>query len=291
MPGSRISVFGELGFEGGFGFKDFRLESISHLVPFLVENLYFLIAAVKEVLEFVDFPVEEVALVGMSVFEECDFGFLDSFHFFPEVVEFEFGDVFGFDDFVLQLIVFLFQDVDGILVVVPNLGVLVHDLVDFPILRINHFLQLRVLVVQSVDLIHVLLLQVFYLRMEVVLELCLQTLHFLLVLGFLIKQVVSQSILFFPQLPYFKIGLLVQPHDLHVQVANFVVLLITVFLQFPDFQLVFFRIAQVPSFHVLNFKVLLVFQLVDLEILYMLDFTCFLLQLFNLVEEPLDFEF
>lgn len=68
----------------------------------------------------------------------------------------------------------------------------------------------------------------------------------------LINEITSQPILFFPEFPDFKIGLFIQPDKFHIKIADLILLLLTILLEFSDFKLIFLVVAEVMPFEVLN---------------------------------------
>lgn len=90
-----------------------------------------------------------------------------------------------------------------------------------------------------------LLFQIFNLRVEVVLELRLQRVNFFFMLRLLVDEVTSQSFLLFPKFANLKISFFAEPNQLHVEIADLILLLFTVFLQLSDLKLIFFVIVEV----------------------------------------------
>jgi hypothetical protein len=85
-----------------------------------------------------------------------------------------------------------------------------------------------------------------------------------------IKQVSTETLLFFPKLANLKICFLVEANQFHVEVANLIFLLLTILLQLTNFKLVFLIVAEVMALEVLQLQMILVLQLADLHILQML---------------------
>lgn len=124
--------------------------------------------------------------------------------------------------------------------------------------------------------------------MEVVVELALQGLYLFPVFCLFELKVTSQSLLFFPQFTNFKVSLFPNPGNFHLQIADFIVLLVDELLELSNFQLIFLSVCQVVSFQTLNLHILLVLNIVDLYVFMMLDFRAFLFELLNLVQQSLD---
>ena len=280
-----LLVLVDLRLELGLGPDDFCLEGLADLGLLLGEGLHLLVPVVDDVLQLVDLPVEEVELVVVGVLEQGELGLLDALELVPEVAELDVGDALGLEDFVLEVLVLLLEELDRVLVVVLDLEVLGEDLLDLEVLGVDDLLQLRVFVVEGLDLVEVLLLEVLDFGVEVVLELGLQRVDFLLVLRLLIDEVVPEPVLLLPQLANFKVGLLAQPHQFHIEVTDFVLLLLAVFLELPNFKFIFLVVVEVMPLQVLYLQVVLVLELTDLHVLHVLDIGNLLLDLLHLVEQ------
>ena len=135
-----------------------------------------------------------------------------------------------------------------------------------------------------------LFLEIFNLTVEVVVKFRLQTLNLLSVFYLFVVQIVSESVLFFPELSDFKLSLFVQSDKLHVQVADFILLLFAVFFQLSGLKLVFLVIVEVISFYGLDLYVMLVLKLTYLHVFHMLNVGDFLFELLYLVQKSSVFE-
>lgn len=121
--------------------------------------------------------------------------------------------------------------------------------------------------------------------MEVILEFRLKGIDVLFVLRLLDNQIISKPVLLFPELANLEVGFFIHPNQLHVHVAELVLLLLAVLLEFPDFKLVLLVIPKVVSLQVLDLEMVLVFEIADLHVLDMLDLRDLLLQLLYLVNQ------
>lgn len=213
----------------------------------------------------------------MSILEEREFRFLNSFQLVSQIAELDVGHTLSFEDFILQIFIFLLKKLNGILIIVLNFEILGKDLLDLRIFRVYDLFKLSVLVVESFNLVEVLLFEVFNLRVEIVLKFGLQGVNLFLVLGFLIKKISSKPFLFFFELANLKISFFIESNKLHIEVTNLIFFFLTVFLQFSDLQFIFLVVAEVDSLDVLDLHMVLVLELTDLHVLHMLNFIDFLL--------------
>lgn len=104
-------------------------------------------------------------------------------------------------------------------------------------------------------------------------------------LGFLIEQVSSKSFLFFLQLANLEVSLFIEPNKLHVEIANLILLLLTVLLQLSNLQFILLVVAEVDPLDILDLHVILILEFADLHVLHMFDVGDFLLQFLNLVDQ------
>lgn len=102
---------------------------------------------------------------------------------------------------------------------------------------------------------------------------------------FLIKEVSAEAFFLLAKLADLKISFFAEPDQFHVEIADLVFLFLAVFFQFADFQFILFIVAEVMALKVLNFKMILIFELADLHVLHVLDICSLLLQLLNLVDQ------
>lgn len=89
-----------------------------------------------------------------------------------------------------------------------------------------------------------LLFQIFNLRVEVVLELRLERVNFFFMLRLLVDEITSQPFLLFSKFTNLKISFFAESNQLHVEIADLILLLFTVFLQLSDLKLIFFVIVE-----------------------------------------------
>ena len=153
---------------------------------------------------------------------------------------------------------------------------------DLSIFGVDNLLEFGVFIVKGFDLVQVLLLQVFQLRMVTVVEFCFERIDFLLVLRLLIDEITPQPIFFLLQLADLKVSFLVKSNKLHIEVTDLILLLLTVLLDLPDLQLILLIVAEVMPLEVLDLKMVLILELTDLDVLDMLNFR-------NLFLDPLNF--
>lgn len=65
-----IPVFIDLSLKFCLGPNYFCFKSLTNLSFFFCQSFKFIVSAVNDVLEFIDFTVEKIKLVGMSIFEK-----------------------------------------------------------------------------------------------------------------------------------------------------------------------------------------------------------------------------
>ncbi len=109
-------------------------------------------------------------------------------------------------------------------------------------------------------------------------------------LALFICQIAFKPFLLLSELSDFELSFLIEPDEFHVQIADFVFFLFTVFLEFSDFEFVFFVIVQMISFYGLDLHMVLVFELRYLHVLDVLNVSDLLFQFFNLVEKATIFQ-
>ena len=126
---------------------------------------------------------------------------------------------------------------------------------------VDDFLQFGIFIIESFNLVEVLLFEVFDLGMEIVIEFGLEALNLLSMLSLFISEIASESFFFFPQFSDFKISFLAKPDKFHIQVADFILFFLDKLFQFPDFQFVFLVVIQVISLQGLNFNMMLILNL------------------------------
>ena len=93
-----------------------------------------------DLLKLVDLPIEKLALIGMGVLEESQLRLLDALQFIPLVGQLHISDAFSLEDFVLEILALLLEQINGVLVVVFNFEVLGENLLNFSIFGGNHLL-------------------------------------------------------------------------------------------------------------------------------------------------------
>lgn len=159
------------------------------------------------------------------------------------------------------------------------------NIFNFDIFGIDDFFEFGVFIVQGFNLVEMLFFKIFNFRVEIVIKFGFESFDLFSVFSLFIVQVISESFLFFPELPNLKLSFLVQSDEFHVQVTDFILLFLTVFFELPDLQFVFFVIIQMVSLDALDFHMMLVFEFTDLHVLDMFNIGDVLFEFFNFVQE------
>ena len=132
-----LLVLVDLCLELSLGPDNFCLEGLADLGLLLGKGLHLVVPIVDDILQFVDLPVEEVELVVVSILEQRELGLLDALKLIPEVAELDVGNALGLEDFVLEILVLLLEELDGVQVLDRSIGVgqhfVDHDAVILPL--------------------------------------------------------------------------------------------------------------------------------------------------------------
>lgn len=102
-------------------------------------------------------------------------------------------------------------------------------------------------------------------------------------------QITFESLSIFFQLSYLKLVLFTNSNQLSVRICYLIIFLFTVFLEFPDFQLISFNTIHISFLKILNLILELMFDITELFVLKMFHFDDILLQFINLIEQSFDF--
>lgn len=164
----------DLSLKLSLGSDDLSLKVLSDLCLFLGDGFQLVIPAVDDILQSADFSLQEFHLVIVGILEKRKLRILDSFQLISQVAHLNISDSLGFEDLVLEILIFFLEDFDGILIVVLDLEILCQDLFDFCIFGVDDLLEFGVFIVKSLDLVQVLFLQVFQLRVVSIIELSLK---------------------------------------------------------------------------------------------------------------------
>jgi hypothetical protein len=79
--------------------------------------------------------------------------------------------MFLLDHLILEIFIFVFEQSVRIFVIVFYLLIFCKNTFDFEIFGIDHLLEFGIFIVKGFDLVQMLFLEIFYFRMEVVIEL------------------------------------------------------------------------------------------------------------------------
>lgn len=109
MPDSLVSVLVNLSFELGLGSKDVCLESLSDLRFLFGDYFNLVVSVIDNLLKLIDFSVEQVKLVVMSVSQQREFRFLNSIQFVSQIDEVILCVSLSFKNFVFKILILFFD--------------------------------------------------------------------------------------------------------------------------------------------------------------------------------------
>jgi hypothetical protein len=180
----------------------------------------------------------------VGTFEQVEFGFTHTIELVLQVVKLQLVYVLGFNHFIFEILILALEQVHRVFVIVFDLLILGQDRLYLHIFGVDDLLQLGIFVVKGFNLIKMLLFEVLYFTVEVVVELRLDAVNLLSMLGFLVVKITPKSVLLLPELSDLEIGFLVETDKFHIEVTNFVFLLLTVLFEFSDFKFVLFVVVE-----------------------------------------------
>jgi hypothetical protein len=107
----------------------------------------------------------------MGVFEKSQLRFSHTVKFLFQILKLKIVDMLLLNHLVFEILIFVFEQSVGIFVIMFDLLIFGKNAFDFQVFRVDHFLELGILVVKGLNLVQVLLLEILDFRMEIVIEL------------------------------------------------------------------------------------------------------------------------